>query len=325
VPAGSGEFALIERHFRRLGAQRRDVSLGVGDDAALLAPPAGMQLVAALDTLVEGVHFPRSAAAASIGHRALAVNLSDLAAMGAQPAWAMLALTMPSADDAWLAEFARGFEALACAHDVALVGGDTTRGPLTVSVQVMGFVPVGAALLRSGGKPGELLCVTGTPGDAAGGLALEDARARAGDPASEYLQQRFRYPAPRCQAGVRLRGIASACIDISDGLAGDAGKLAAASGCGVRIAVEELPLSPALLATFGEDRARQLALEGGDDYELLFSIAPGRLGDAQRALSPSGIECHRIGELCESAGVHLVHGGVVTQFSAQGYDHFATG
>ena len=170
------EFVLIERYFRNCGAQRSDVTVGVGDDAALLTPPTGCELVAATDTLVAGVHFPHDSPAASVGHRALAVNLSDLAAMGARPAWALLALTLPEADEAWLGEFAAGLGALARAHEVALVGGDTTRGPLTVSVQLLGHVPRGSALTRAGGHAGDALFVSGTVGDAGAGLALEQGR-----------------------------------------------------------------------------------------------------------------------------------------------------
>ncbi|HKZ73772.1 MAG TPA: thiamine-phosphate kinase [Steroidobacteraceae bacterium] len=325
MSAPLGELALIERYFRAIGARRADVACGVGDDAALLVPAAGLQLVAALDTLVDGVHFPHGSPPASVGHRALAVNLSDLAAMGADPAWALLGLTLPSADESWIAAFARGFDVLARDHGVALVGGDMTRGPLTVSVQVMGFVPPGEALLRSGGRAGDVLCVTGTAGDAAAGLALEQGRASASGGDAEFLRARFLYPTPRCASGVRLRGFASACIDISDGLAADAGKLAAASGCGVRLELGELPLSAPLVRVFGGERARALALSGGDDYELLFTVPPARLAALERALPAADGGWRRIGELCESMGVFTVDRGVVTQFSHGGYDHFATG
>lgn len=315
-----GEFELIARYFRDLGSSRADVVTGVGDDAAVLETPAGARLVAAVDSIIEGVHFLPGSPARSIGHRALAVNLSDIAAMGARPAWALLALTLPQADAAWLEEFAQGFGALAGAHGVALVGGDTTRGPLTVSVQVLGFVPDGAALLRSGGKPGDVLCVTGRPGDAAGGLELE--KQRAATPDALQLRERFLYPRPRCELGERLRGHASACIDVSDGLAADAGKLASASGCGVRIDIGALPFSDALIRTFGEDRARTLALEGGDDYELLFTVTPSHLAELVRALPPQRHGWCRIGTLCETPGVFTALAGAVTQFSPSGYDHF---
>ncbi len=227
------ESALIERYFRACGAQRADVIAGVGDDAARLTSPGDLELVAATDTLVAGVHFPLTSPASSIGHRALAVNLSDLAAMGARPAWALLALTLPAADEAWLGEFAAGLASLARAHDVALVGGDTTRGPLCVTVTLLGHVPPGAALRRSGARAGDALFVSGTPGDAAAGLALEQGRLRASAAGHAYLRERFLLPTPRMALGERLRAHASGCIDVSDGLLADAGKLAAASGVGV--------------------------------------------------------------------------------------------
>jgi thiamine-monophosphate kinase len=320
-----GEFELIERYFRAVGARRVDVVRGVGDDAAVLASSADLQLVAAIDTLVEGVHFPTGTPAASIGHRALAVNLSDLAAMGAQPAWALLALTLPQSDPAWLQEFARGFGELAHAHDVALVGGDTTRGPLCVTVQVLGHVPNGAALLRSTAAPDDVLCASGTFGDAAGGLQVERARGVARDDDARYLRARFLYPEPRCALGVQLRRYASACIDVSDGLAADSGKLAAASGCGVELELAALPVSDALVRTCGADRARELALSGGDDCELLFTVPSASLGALEGEIPSGRHGWRRIGRVCERRGVFLVRDGAVTQVSPQGYDHFAGG
>jgi thiamine-monophosphate kinase len=320
-----GEFELIARYFRDLGSARKDVVTGVGDDAAVLETPPGMQLVAAVDAMVEAVHFPKTSEPRSIGHRALAVNLSDIAAMGARPAWTLLALTLPKAEEPWLGEFARGFDELAKAHGVSLVGGDTTRGPLTVVVQVLGFVPEGAALLRSGGRPGDVLCVTGTPGDAAAGLALEEKFAGSAAPDGAYLRARFLYPQPRCELGELLRGHATACIDVSDGLAADAGKLAAASGCGVRIDLDALPLSAPLVRTVGEARARVLALEGGDDYELLFTVTPSHFEAFERALPARRHGWRRIGELLEAPGVATAVAGAVTQFSSTGYDHFRGG
>src|SRR6201996_2415977 len=191
------EFGLIDKYFRNCGYKRQDVRLGIGDDAALLDSPAGCDLVAAIDTLVDGVPFPKGCPAASVGHRVLAVNLSDLAAMGAKPAWALLALTLPNIDEDWLAEFAAGFSDLARSHDVALVGGDTTSGPLCATIQILGHVPRGQAMLRSGAKPGDLVFVSGTPGDAAGGLAVEQGRLKASVDATTYLRKRFLYPTPR--------------------------------------------------------------------------------------------------------------------------------
>lgn len=317
------EFELIERYFRTSGAQRADVVLGVGDDAALLRSPEGSDLVAATDTLVAGVHFPHGSPAASIGHRALAVNLSDLAAMGARPAWALLALTLPEADEAWLGEFAAGFNALARTHQVALVGGDTTRGPLCVTVQLLGHVPRGGALTRSGARPGDVLFVSGTPGDAAAGLAIEQGRLAPPAEARSHLRERFLLPTPRMALGERLRDFASACIDVSDGLLGDAGKLASASRAGAELAFGELPVSEPLVAAVGEERARELALTGGDDYELCFAVRPENLARLLLELPPQRWGYTRIGVLREAAGVVIVRDGTVMEFSHSGYVHFA--
>ena len=320
---GLSEFGLIDRYFRNCGVRRADVRLGVGDDAALLDSPAGCDLVAAIDTLVDGVHFPHGCPAASVGHRVLAVNLSDMAAMGAKPAWALLALTLPDIDEAWLSEFAAGFSDLAGAHDVALVGGDTTSGHLTATVQILGHVPRGQALLRSGARPGDVVFVSGTPGDAAGGLAVEQGRLQASDPAViTYLRKRFLFPTPRMALGKSLRGYASACIDVSDGLLGDAGKLAHASGCGVEVSYRDVPVSEELVEAVGEERARELALTGGDDYELCFTVNPDIVGKLRQEIPPERWGYSRIGTVRQAAGAVVVDGGNVMEFSHSGYDHF---
>ena len=316
------EFALIDRYFRNVGIRRADVRLGVGDDAALLDCPAGCDLVAAIDTLVDGVHFPRGCPAASVGHRVLAVNLSDLAAMGARPTWALLALTLPNIDEDWLREFAAGFSELARAHDVALVGGDTTSGPLCATVQMLGHVPRGEALLRSGARPGDLVFVSGTPGDAAGGLAVEQGRLQGAADVTAYLRKRFLYPTPRMALGKSLRGFASGCIDVSDGLLGDVGKLAAASGAGVELAYRDLPVSEELVAAVGETRARELALTGGDDYELCFTVNPANVGKLRQELPPERWGYSLIGALRTEPGAVVMQDGNVMEFSHSGYDHF---
>jgi len=316
------EFELIERYFRDCGAARSDVIAGIGDDAALVAVPPDTELVVATDTLVAGVHFPPGSPAASIGHRALAVNLSDLAAMGARAAWALLALTIPRAEEAWLAEFAAGLAALARAHGVALVGGDTTRGPLTVTVQLLGTVPPGAALRRCGGRAGDALFVSGTPGDAAAGLALEERRLAAEPLALAYLRERFLRPTPRMALGERLRGHASACIDVSDGLLGDAGKLAQASQTGVEISFAAVPVSEPLVRAVGEEQARTLALTGGDDYELLFAVHPEKVSAMLAELPPQRWGYTRIGALRAAPGAEVLREGTVMQFSHSGYQHF---
>ncbi|MGC1459701.1 MAG: thiamine-phosphate kinase [Steroidobacteraceae bacterium] len=317
------EFDLISRFFSQCGAQRDDVVLGVGDDGAVLQCPPGVQLVAAIDSLVEEVHFPKGSPARSIGHRALAVNLSDLAAMGAQPAWALLALALPAADEAWLSEFSAGLDALARQHDVTLVGGDTTGGKLCVTVQIMGFVPPGAALTRHGGQPGDAVFVSGTPGDSAAGLMLEQSRLRVADAAhAQWLLERFRYPTPRVALGQALRGLASACIDVSDGLLGDCARLAEASGCGVSLDYASLPVSQALRAAVGEERARELALTGGEDYELCFTVPAGKYEEFAVRCPAARFGWSRIGALRQERGAIVQRGASVMQVSHRGFDNY---
>lgn len=324
-----GEFELIERYFRRPAAaqcaRRGDVPLGIGDDAALLVPPPGKVLVAALDALVEGRHFPPGVPPASIGHRALAVNLSDLAAMGAKPAWFLLSLTLPVADEGFLAGFARGMFELADLHGVALVGGDTTGGPLVASVQALGTVAPDGALTRAGARAGDLLYVSGTPGDAAAGLRLlQGADAPAlGAAQRRALEQRFLFPVPRVELGMALAGIATACIDVSDGLAADASRLAAASGCGVRIDADRLQPSPQLVAFLGDAGARRLSLTGGEDYELCFAAPPA--ATARIAALQDIVKCPLtcIGNLVAQQGTDIREQGRPLALDTHGYDHFA--
>jgi thiamine-monophosphate kinase len=317
------EFELIERFFARLGAARADVVLGVGDDAALLEVPGGAELVASVDTMVAGRHFLEGADPRSIGHRALAVNLSDMAAMGATPAWATLAITLPSADAGWLEGFAAGFAALAERHGVALVGGNTTAGPLNVTVQILGHVPRGTALRRGGGGAGDILAVTGTLGDAAAGLALATGSLRASDEAAaRELAARFEYPTPRVEFGAAARGIASAAMDLSDGLAGDLPKLAAASGLGARIALERLPLSRALESSTDAERARACALGGGEDYELLVAVAPRRFEELAAAARRLNLTLTAIGELRRENALEWTLHGRQLEPQVRGFDHF---
>ena len=323
-----GEFELIRRFFLRSGSGS-GVILGVGDDAALLSLPKDSDLVAAVDTIVAGRHFPEGTDARSIGHRALAVNLSDVAAMGATPAWATLALTLPAMDTLWLERFSAGLFDLANAHGVALVGGDTTRGPLTVSVQILGHVPQGMALRRSGAHEGDLLAVTGTLGDAGAGLAFLTAppAAAAGSrgvhAAVEALIQRFEYPAPRVQFGLAARSIATAAMDLSDGLVGDLPKLARASGLAARVAVERLPLSEALLAAADLRQARDWALGAGDDYELLLAVPAARYGTLEAAAARLNLRLTAVGELRPGSGVTWSLNGKDFAPESSGFDHFA--
>ncbi|HEY9111051.1 MAG TPA: thiamine-phosphate kinase [Rhodanobacteraceae bacterium] len=315
------EFELIDAIRMRVNIRRDDVALGVGDDAAVLDVPAGRQLVACADTLVAGVHFPLDTAPEDLGWKSLAVNLSDLAAMGAEPAWALLALTLPEPDAFLVAAFAEGFAELARAHDVALVGGDTTQGPLSITVTAFGVVPVGGALRRGGARAGDAVFVTGTLGDAAGALRqLQDGVAPA-----ERLRAKLSRPEPRIAAGLALRGIASACIDVSDGLLADLGHACVASGVGAELDADALPMSSALTAAFDRAACRALALAGGDDYELCFTAPAARQTEIAAALAQAGCSATRIGRIVAGSGVRALDaaGNPIAPGRA-GWEHFAT-
>jgi thiamine-monophosphate kinase len=314
-----GEFDLIERFFRR-SSRRRDVLLGVGDDAALLEVPAGRALVAATDTLVEGRHFLPGAPPRSVGHQALAVNLSDLAAMGAEPAWALLSLALPDPDERWLGGFADGFFALADLHGVELVGGDTVRGPLVVTVEVLGFVDAARALKRSGARPGDTLHVSGWLGESAAGLATM-MRGAAGHTSDDPLVRRHLFAEPRLALGRALAGTATSAMDVSDGLLGDLRKLCMASGVGATLELDALPLSEALLSRYPSEECENFALHGGDDYELLFTLpadCPVPCGSGAGGLPI----LTRIGRITAGGGVRCTRGGVEVAVSGAGYDHF---
>jgi thiamine-monophosphate kinase len=324
------EFRLIDRIRERTAQGREDVKLGIGDDAAVVAPPAGQELAIAIDTMVEGVHFPYGTAAADIGWKSLAVNLSDLAAMGASPAWALLALTLPTQPaeqlSAFIDGYAEGFAQLAQPHRLALIGGDTTRGALTISVAVHGFVPPGKALTRTGARAGDVVLVTGTLGDAAAGLHLlqRGARVDEGDGRAAYLIERLHRPTPRLSVGLALRDRASACIDISDGLLADLGHICEESAVGAEIEAPLLPCSPMLMASFDDLSVRDFALAGGDDYELCFTVPPALVADVQTDLARLGCGATRIGRIIEGAGVRVRDAqGQWLEPSQRGWDHFA--
>lgn len=314
------EFELIRRYFSSDTAARDDVTLGVGDDAALLRIPEGMELAVTTDSLLPGVHFPPHLDAEAIGHRALAANLSDLAAMGAEPAWLLLALTLPMADEVWLEGFSAGFKALARRHGAALVGGNIARGPLNVTITAQGLVPAGRALKRQGAKPGDRIYVTGHPGDAAAGLKL--ILAGKADKGDECVR-RFTHPEPRVAAGTALRGLASACIDISDGLLADLGHILEASDAGAAILTARLPLSKRLLTLHGREEGERLALTGGDDYELCFTAPPERQAELERKLAVLELPVTCIGSVDPEPGLRVMEAsGHGLKLAEPGYKHF---
>lgn len=314
------EFDLVECIRSRCAHWRGDVALGIGDDAAVLDVSAGQQLVACTDTLVAGMHFPAATAPEDIGWKSLAVNLSDLAAMGAEPAWALLALTLPEADARFVERFADGFATLASRHAVALIGGDTTQGPLAITVTALGFVPHGVALARGGARVGDGVFVTGTLGDAAGALKC----VLGGRSAPAALLARLRRPEPRITAGIALRGVAGGCIDISDGLLADLGHVCVASGVGAELEADNLPLSSALAANFDASACRQFALAGGDDYELCFTVPARRETMVAAALAAAGCGATRIGRIVAGTGVRALdaRGNDVTP-GRTGWEHFS--
>lgn len=316
--SGHGEFDLIREFFTR-PARDAGVVLGVGDDAALLAIPAGDVLAVTTDTLVSGRHFPEAASAFDIGWKSLAVNLSDLAAMGATARWVTLAITLPDNNADFLREFARGFFALADQENVSLVGGDTTRGPLSITVTAMGTVTAAAALRRDGARAGDDLYVSGTVGDAGLGLrlTLEQWSDELAPEAHALALTRLHRPQPQLALGAALKGIASACLDVSDGVAQDLGHLLAASGVGATLALDALPLSPALQA-IDPAFAVILALTSGDDYELLFTAPPGQ----REAVAALPFACTCIGQITGATGLVLMRNGQPVDMAIAGYTHF---
>ncbi len=335
-----GEFDLIERYFKRTGRQPAgQVALGVGDDCALLQPAPGTQLAISCDMLVEGRHFLADVDPATLGHKALAVNLSDLAACGARPLAFTLALALPTADEAWLAGFARGLFALADAHGCELIGGDTTQGPLNICITVFGEVPVvngkSQALLRSGARPGDDLYVSGMPGQAR--LALDALQGRQNVPADALppLRARLEMPTPRVALGLALRGVANAAIDVSDGLLGDLGHILQASACGATVdtsnaidliangAYKSRPEGQFLMQLPAQQRLA-LVLAGGDDYELLFTAPPSARTAVQVAAQASATPVHRIGCIEAAPGLRLIDAqGQPVSGRFASFDHFA--
>lgn len=319
--SGLSENQIIELLQEHGVVQRPDVVLGIGDDGAILQPPEGQQIVQVVDAVHEGVHFPKGMRGKDVAWRAFAVNISDIAAMGALPAWATLVLSMPVADESWIRSFAQGLRDITSQFNIALVGGDTVRGPLGVAVQITGFVEPGMALRRKGAAVGDGIYITGRTGMAAAGLACMQGKISLQDEPPEW-RHRFLKPVPRLQQGRELRGIASACLDISDGLLRDLGRLLEASGVGATLEAPKIPGLDELIRKVGETRALALALTGGDDYELCFTVPrehQARLGELRRAWS---CECTLIGEISGTPGIRLVKNGREIPLPPAGFEHF---
>lgn len=320
-----GEFSLIARYFDRVRNARLDVDTGIGDDCALLNIPEKQTLAISTDTLVAGNHFLPDIDPADLAYKALAVNVSDLAAMGADPAWLTLALTLPAVDEEWLQAFSDSLFDQLSYYDMQLIGGDTTKGPLSMTLGIHGYVPVGRALKRSGAKPGDWIYVTGTPGDSAAGLALilnqlvidnlEDAA---------YLRQRHLRPTPRVLQGQALRNLASSAIDLSDGLISDLGHILKASGgLGARIDLDAMPYSEALKRHVSTEQACRWALSGGEDYELCFTVPELNRGALEVALGQLGTPFTCIGQIsADVEGMHFTQDGKAVTLDWKGYDHF---
>lgn len=296
------EFDLIGRYFADGGHQRKDVLVGIGDDCAVTSVPANQQLAVTTDTLVSGVHFLEDAPARSVAYKAVAVNLSDLAAMGAEPAWISLSLSMPQVNEAWLEEFVTGLFELTRYYSVQLVGGDTVKGPLAMTITAQGFIPPETALKRSTARPGDWIYVSGTTGDAGAGLALLQGKIEAKEADREYLINRHLYPTPRVAVGTSLRRIASSCIDVSDGLLADLTHILKQSGCGATVHVDRLPVSSELFNCVGAQEAYKYALTAGDDYELIFTVNEEQRGNLETSLASTGVKATCIGQVTGQKG-----------------------
>jgi thiamine-monophosphate kinase len=323
----ASEFDLIRRYFRQATAPRDDVVLGIGDDCALLQIPAGQQLAVSMDTLVAGRHFVPEVNPVDLGHKALAVNLSDLAAMGATPAWATLSLTLPAADAAWqtwLTHLMHGFCTLASTHQVQLIGGDTTRGPLSITVQAHGYVPPGQALRRAGAQVGDMIYVSGTLGDAGLALSTQQGRYQPTTAAAQAtLQARLDRPVPRIALGCALRQVAHAAIDISDGLGADLQHLCTESGVGAQIQAAQLPVSAPVHTYLQQTDDWQLPVSAGDDYELLFTAARTSQSQIQQIAHKLALPITCIGEITAATALSMTLPNGSSCPLGTGYDHFA--
>ena len=317
------EFQLIEHYFRNKGQKRRDVALSIGDDCALVNPAENKSIAISCDTLVENVHFLADIPAHALGYKSLAVNLSDLAAMGAEPAWFTLALTLPSVDEPWLARFSEGLFEIAEYYGVALIGGDTTRGPRSISITINGQVIKGTALTRAGAKNGDWVYVTGTLGDSALGLDILRGVKAVNTEDKEYLINRHYYPTPRVLAGQALRTLATSAIDLSDGLVSDIQHVLKASKVGAIIDVSQIPLSSSIKANLSREEALSYALTGGEDYELLFTVPESQRGAIDTALIHAGVKFVKIGQICAGDKLKFVDDGKAFIPVSRSFEHFS--
>jgi thiamine-monophosphate kinase len=321
MTSNSSEFDLIARHFTRPAA---NAVLGVGDDAALIDVTNGMDLAVSTDTMVSGTHFFPDVDPEALGHKSLAVNLSDMAAMGAMPYWAMLALTLPGVDHAWLAAFSKGFFDLASEFNVSLIGGDTTRGPLTLTVTIMGEVPMGSALRRSGAKAGNDVWVSGNLGDAALAVAHRHGKLVLGEGDYHEAVMRLYEPTPRVALGQALRGLATSAIDISDGLIADLGHICRLSGVGATVDLASIPVSAIGAKHFTSDAGLTAIVAGGDDYELCFTAPANARESITDLTNVLGIPLTRIGQVKRGKGVSLLGAdGKPMRIDGRGFDHFS--
>lgn len=322
-----GEFDLIARYFNRYRTARRDVQLGIGDDCALLTVAEKQLLAVSTDTLVEGIHFLKTIDPADLGYKALAVNLSDLAAMGADPAWVSLALTLPEVNTDWLEAFSDSLFEQLNYYGMQLIGGDTTRGPLSMTLTIQGLIPMDRALTRAGASIGDWIFVTGSLGDSAAGLAILLEQLEVSDVGHrQTLLQRHLRPTPRILQGQALRDLATSAIDISDGLISDLQHVLTASGCGARLDLDALPLSESLLASVDKEQALKWALTGGEDYELCFTVPEINRGALDVALSHLGVDFTCIGQIAPlSEGIKLLRSSEPVELDWHGFDHFAAG
>lgn len=317
------EFDLIKNYFATQTEHRADVLYSIGDDAAITTVPPGYQLALTTDTLVAGIHFLPDTLPYDLGYKSLAVNLSDLAAMGAEPAWALLALTLPNPNEDFIQSFCDGFFTLANRYKVELIGGDLTHGPLSITVQAIGFLPSQKMLLRKNAQPADLIYVTGTLGDAGLALRCQQNQIQLAAQDQSYIMSRLNRPDPRVAVGEALRDIANAAIDISDGLVADLGHILEASNVGARVDVNQLPLSPELKNTLSEQEAIELALTGGDDYELCFTIAAAKSAELEKRLSSLPYRYTCIGTITAQPGLVLQYkNGHKYNGPIRGYQHF---